>query len=103
MAATIVIIQTAPDFAQWKKVFDEHVDLRVNGGCLRSVVYRDPANPTRIVVMNHMKDLATARKYVHSLELIDAMFSAGVAAAPQIMLLEQADEQTYERPLPAPG
>jgi quinol monooxygenase YgiN len=95
MTATIVLIQNAPDFAQWKTVFDERADLRIRGGCLRSVVYRDPADPTRIVVMNHMKDLATARKYVRSPELIDAMFSARVAGPPQIMLLEQVDEQAY--------
>lgn len=95
MAATLVLIQTAPDYAQWKRVFDERVDLRINGGCVRSVIYRDPADPTRIVVMNHMRDLATAKNYVQSPELIDAMFSAGVDGAPRIMLLEQVDEQTY--------
>ncbi len=95
MPATIVLIQHAPDFTQWKKVFDANVALRVNGGCVRSVVYRDPADATRIVVMNHMKDLATARKYISAPELIDAMFTANVSGAPQIMLLEQADEQTY--------
>ena len=42
-----------------------------------------------------LKDLATARKYVRSPELIDTMFSAGVAGAPAIMLLEQVDEQAY--------
>ena len=95
MVATLVLIQHAPDFAQWKKVFDERVDLRKNGGCLRSVVYRDSADPTRIVVMNQMKDLAAAKRYVAAPELIDAMFSARVSGPPQIMILEQADEQVY--------
>ena len=70
MAATLVLIQAAPDYAQWKKVFDERVDLRSNGGCVRSVIYRDPADPSRIVVMNQMRDLAPAKKYVQSPEPI---------------------------------
>jgi quinol monooxygenase YgiN len=71
------------------------VDLRIKGGCISSVVYRDPTDPTRVVVMNHMKDVQSARQYVRSPELIDAMYKARVVGAPSIQILEKVDEQSY--------
>jgi hypothetical protein len=95
VSVMIVVITQTKDFTTWKRVFDARAEMRIRGGCRSSVVYRDPADPTRVVVMNHMPDLETARRYVRSPELVDAMYEAGVLGAPQIAILEQVDAQDY--------
>jgi hypothetical protein len=91
MAVTVYVKHRVADFESWKKVFDERAEARSAQGCLGTTVFRDVNEPSVIVVLARMKDLETAKRYMRQTELVDGMWRAGVAQAPEVRYLDEIE------------
>jgi adenylosuccinate synthase len=84
MTDRIIIFSKVKDYDAWKKSFDEHSDVRKNGGVTDRGVgysYDDKNNVTVVLAINDMKK---ARDFIKSPELRARMDSAGVIGKPDI-------------------
>jgi hypothetical protein len=84
MKDRIIIFSKVKDYDAWKKSFDEHSDIRKNGGVTDRGVgysYEDKNNVTVVMAINDMKK---ARDFIKSPELRARMDSAGVVGKPDI-------------------
>ncbi len=84
MTDRIIIFSKVKDYDAWKKSFDEHSDVRKNGGVTDRGVgysYEDKNDVTVVLAINDMKK---ARDFSKSPELKARMDSAGVIGKPDI-------------------
>jgi len=95
MAASLIVRHRVADFDAWKKVFDSMFEIRKAHGWTQATVYRDAQDPNMVTIVNRMKDLDGAKRYGGSKELKDGMAKAGVLGAPEILMLDQADDRAY--------
>jgi quinol monooxygenase YgiN len=95
MTVTLLVRNRITSFDEWKKVFDALGPTRRQHGCLRTTVYQDARDPKLVVVLTEMEDMAAARRWASSTELVDGMARAGVTQAPEIEFLNAMDTQTY--------
>ena len=58
-------------------------------------VYRDANDPNMVVIVNHMKDLDSAKRYAGSDALRSAMGRAGVQGPPEVTFLTDAEARHY--------
>jgi len=86
----MLIQHMVKDYAEWKKVFDSHIDLRTSNGELSAQIYRDSSEPNKITTINKWNSMANAQKFSHSPELKAAMAKAGVVGVPTINYLNEA-------------
>ncbi|MEW5960033.1 MAG: cyclase [Chloroflexota bacterium] len=91
----MIVKHRVEDFNKWKAVFDEMEQARREYGWTGHELYRDVADPNKITIVNHMKDLNQARAYGRSEELRSAMAQAGVQGAPEIFLLNDDESKKY--------
>ena len=94
MAAMIVKHRVA-SFDTWKAVFDEMDPTRREHGWTGYEVYRDAADPNTVVIVNHMRDLDSAKRYGGSPALRSAMARSGVQGLPEIVFLDNAEAKNY--------
>jgi len=85
--ATMIVKHRVANFDQWKSVFDSMNSVRKEHGWIGSTVHRDAADPNVVVIVNHVKDLAGAKRYGGSQALRDAMAKGGILGAPEIQFL----------------
>jgi quinol monooxygenase YgiN len=88
--ATMIVRHRVAHFDTWKTVFDELDATRQEHGWIGSDVLRDDADPNYVVIVNHVKDLASAKRYGGSEALRAGMQRAGVIGAPDIQFLNEA-------------
>jgi hypothetical protein len=84
MTDRIIIFSKVKDYDAWKKSFDEHSDVRKNGGVNDRIVgygFDDKNDVTVVLAINDMKK---ARDFIKSPELKARMDSAGVVGKPDI-------------------
>ena len=91
--ATMMVKHRVANFESWKKVFDSMQAVRKEHGWIGHEVHRDAADPNIVVVVNHVRDIAGAKRYGGSDALRTAMQSAGVQGAPEISFLDEAAAQ----------
>ncbi len=80
----IFVRHTVADFAAWKREYDEFEESRRTMGVVAHAVYSSVDNPNDITVWHDFDDLESARAFVESPTLRDAMTKAGVAGEPSI-------------------
>lgn len=93
--ATMIVKHRVASFEGWKKVFDEMEGLRREHGWTGHEVLRDAADPNVVVIVNHVRDLASAKRYGGSDVLRAGMARAGVQGPPDITFLDDADIKSY--------
>ena len=71
------------DYQQWRSVFDSLEDLRRSKGSTGAKqVYRDADNPNTITILLEWNNADSAREFLGSGALREAMQKAGVIGAP---------------------
>ncbi|UWQ20108.1 putative quinol monooxygenase [Jannaschia sp. W003] len=92
-AAPVLAIISHPveDYARWRGVYDDFRDEQVAGGVTGAEVFRDPADPNRVVVVHRFASVDAADAFLGSETLRAAMGDAGVAAPPEVTIVEAAD------------
>jgi hypothetical protein len=85
--ATMIVKHRVANFEKWKAAFDSLDKVRKDHGWIGSTVHRDATDPNLVVIVNHVKDLAGAKKYGGSDALRTAMANGGVQGVPEITFL----------------
>jgi len=93
--ATMIVKHRVASFDSWKVAFDEMEATRREHGWTGHEVYRDAADPSTVVIVNHMRDLDSAKRYGASPALRTAMARAGVQGLPEIVFLDSAEAKNY--------
>ncbi len=94
MAKVIVQHQVA-DYDRWFPVFTEHEAVRRQHGATGHSVNRDVADPNTLVIVNDFATLEGAQAFTQDPSLPAAMARGGVAGAPQVWIVDEADAKTY--------
>jgi len=84
MTDRIIIFSKVKDYDAWKKSFDEHNDVRKNGGVTDRGVGYSYADKNDVTVVLAINDMKKARDFIKSPELKARMDSAGVISKPDI-------------------
>lgn len=88
--AHMLIKHHVHDYARWRAVFDDKVDLRIENGETYAHVFRNADDPDNIVIMFRWDSLENARRYAQDPRLKAAMQEAGVVGAPEVFFLDEA-------------
>jgi quinol monooxygenase YgiN len=80
--ASMFVRHKVTDYANWKREYDAF-DKKAHGVTAASV-YRDPDDPSTIIVTHTFKDISTAKKFTNSDDLRSTMERAGVQGPPEI-------------------
>jgi hypothetical protein len=92
MTATLHVRQTVRSYDEWKPVFDDHESSRRQHGASGHRLLRDG---NTVTVLIDFPDQAAAEGFGADPSLGEAMSRGGVVGAPDISLLEPAEEITY--------
>ncbi len=87
----ILVHQNVEDFAKWKSVFDEHSSTRKAGGSKGGYLFQSADDPNEVIVVLEWDNLDSARQFIGSDDLREAMQRAGVVGPPHIHFLERTD------------
>ncbi len=89
MAYTVFRHKVA-DYAAWRKVFDDFLPTRREAGERSAIVLRTEGDPNEVTVVNSWDSVSAARAFISREDLKDAMVSAGVQGAPDILIANEA-------------
>ena len=92
--ATVLVRHKVNDYAKWKTVLDETKPWAKSMGVKGQRVLRNSADPNEVVVVNEFADMSSAQRFAQSNELKQHMQRAGVAEAPSVWFLNEADRFT---------
>ena len=82
-----VILHRVKDYRAWRQVYDSFADVQQQGGVRAEEVLQSVEDPNDVLVTHDFDDEATARAFISSPELRDAMGRAGVDGEPQLLWL----------------
>ena len=80
------------DYAKWKLVYDQHAATRKASGSKKAHLFRSSDRPNEIIILFEWDDLAKARNFAQSEDLIKTMQKAGVIDKPDIYFLEEIEK-----------
>jgi len=86
----VLIKHKVDDFTTWKTEFDNFASFRKTGGEKSYRVMQTTDDPNNVIVFLEWESMDSARKFLGSNELKDAMGKAGVNEAPTIHFLNEA-------------
>ena len=86
----VIIRHKVKDFASWKQAYDAHEGARVAGGVTKGRVTRSADDPSEVVLVFEVADLAKAKAFCASDDLKKAMQGAGVVDKPDLYFLNEA-------------
>ena len=92
--AHILIRHRVNDYAAWKSAFDEFIGFRRSGGEKTYRIYHPEDDPNNLILLFEWDSIDNARTFLGSQELKETMQQAGVAEAPEISFLHEADRGT---------
>jgi hypothetical protein len=87
--ARVYIRHRVADYEAWRRVYDDFGPQQQAGGVRGEAVYQSVDDPHDVTVWHDFDDVETARDFVTSDELRDAMGAAGVQGEPQIWLTQE--------------
>ena len=86
----VLIVHEVADYAVWKDVFDRAADIRRAAGEIEYRLLACEDDPARVVHFSRWTDLASARTFFESPELVEIRRMAGVRA-PDFLYLNQLE------------
>lgn len=88
----LLVRHKVKDYLLWKLEFVEHAGTRKATGSLGGMLFQSLDDPNEIVVLMQWEDLASARAFMASAELREAMERAGVLGKPDVVFLEKLEQ-----------
>ncbi len=79
------------DYDKWKPIYKEHGATRKASGSKEARLFRNADNPNEMIILFEWDDLAKARKFAQSEDLIKTMRKAGVSDKPDIYFLDEIE------------
>ena len=80
------------DYEKWKSAFDAHSVTRQANGSRGGQVFRNDSDPNEVIMLLEWDVLETARQFVKSEDLREAMQRAGVVDHPTIYFLKDGEQ-----------
>ena len=84
--AMCVVSHEVEDYAAWRKVYDDHGDMRAAAGIENARVYQNADNPNHISIVAE-GDRGKIEAFMGSADLKGVMENAGVKGPPQVMFV----------------
>jgi len=72
------------EYDAWRRVYDAFASQQQAHGVRAEAVYQSVDNPNDVTVTNDFEDIETARAFLESSEVRDAIQDAGVVGDPQV-------------------
>ena len=84
------------DFGKWKARFSsaEGVAMRKSGGMKSYRLFRTDGDPDNLVILSEFDDFDTARKFMQSKELREAIAQSGATGEAVAYFLEEVESQS---------
>jgi hypothetical protein len=92
---TLAVHHRVADYERWKRVFDEHEDVRRSYGQIEHRIYHPLGDPLQLVVHNDFPTVEAAESFGADPGLPDVMAHAGVEGEPGINLATLAERKQY--------
>jgi hypothetical protein len=80
----LLVRHKVKEFHEWKRLFDAHQDAQRQAGLKIEKVLRNLYEPNEVFLFFEVMDLAKARAFVSSAEVVSAQELAGVVDKPDI-------------------
>ena len=93
--AKVIVQHHVVDYDRWLPVFQAHADIRRSHGATGHSVNREAKDPNTIVIVNDFATLEGAVAFTQDPSLPAAMAEGGVDGAPQVWIVNEADEARY--------
>jgi len=84
----VLVRHKVADYNRWKEAFDSHLNVRKRGGETGCRIFHTVDDPREVVLFLDWDGIETARKFMNSEELRQAMQRAGVEGAPEVRYIE---------------
>ena len=91
----LLIRHRVADFDTWWQSFENDAKVRRANGGLSDQVYRSGPDGKEIWLLLEWDDLARARLFTQSDDLMDLMERSGITDSPNYWYLEEADSATH--------
>ena len=91
----VLAIQKIKDYDKWKKVFDEHGDVRKTKGSKGAMIYRNSNDPKQLIIITEWENIDTAKNFALAEDLKIVMKKAGVICLPELYYLEGIEKTEY--------
>ena len=88
--ALLIVRHKVKDFAVWKKIYDTDAGRRSEAGLATGRVTRSVDDPSEVVLLFEVSDIAKAKAMGASSGLKEAMQAAGVIDKPDMFFLNDA-------------
>jgi quinol monooxygenase YgiN len=95
---TMAVHHRVGDYEAWKRVFDEHEEVRRSHGQIEHRIYHPLGEPLQLVVHNDFATVQAAESFAADPSLPEAMQRAGVEGEPGINTATLAERKSYSRP-----
>ena len=95
VGVTMAVHHRVHDYEAWKRVFDEHEDVRRSYGQLEHRIYRPLGDSLQLVVHNDFPTAQAAESFGADPILPEAMQRAGVEGEPGINVATLAERKSY--------
>ena len=86
----VIIRHKVADYAQWKQVFDSHLNSRMAAGENGSRVFQSVDDPRDVTVVSDWDSVDHARRFLGSEDLKATMKKAGVTGEPVVNCVQDA-------------
>ena len=86
----LIIRHKVGEFGKWKQAYDAHADTRAANGVISGRVTRSADDPSQLVLLFEIADIAKAKAFIASPDLKSAMEAAGVIDKPDFYYLNDA-------------
>jgi len=84
----VLIRHRVADFDKWIEAYRRHEHVRSAAGAVGSVVGQAEGDPNEVVISIEFKDMQSAKAFMNSAELAQAMKRAGVLESATIYYLD---------------
>ncbi len=93
--AKVIVQHRVVDYDRWIPTFTEHEAVRRQHGATGHSIARESADPNNVVVVNDFATLEGALAFTKDPSLPAAMVRGGVAGAPQVWIVDEAEAKRY--------
>ena len=85
----VLIRHKVENYTNWKSAFDAHKAMRKAGGEKTYQIFHAADDPNNLVLLFEWDNLDSARRFLESLDLRQAMQKAGVSDQPDVYFLKE--------------
>jgi hypothetical protein len=88
----VLLHHTVADYREFKAVYDGDIPHRHRRGSLSSRLFRTAGNPNDLYMLFEFDDAEKAHTFAAGGELMDAMHWASVTGKPELVVLEEIEQ-----------